>query len=349
MDTVAAPERVPEVSIILPTYNRASFLPQAFAAIRAQTFTDWELIVVDDGSSDGTAEVVEALAGDCPQPVRFVYQNNQGPAQARNAGIRLARGVNVAFYDSDDVWLPHHLSDCVAALNENPDIDWVYGSSRIVEQACGKVVSENAFYANRQPRPFRRLRTRGCGQLHVLEDTGTVACAIRWGLYAGLQASVLRRSVFEELRIPSFRIGEDRLFSIHALLAGRKLAYFDNVHLIYTLHDSNSSAPGPQSLDKHVRVMLALTEAYESLLGEPKLNRPQRRALQERLGQEYFWHLGYVLLRHPGREAEALAYLRRGLGHWPWSPSWWKTYLVAWLRVATGLRSKAHPQPVRSA
>ena len=76
---------------------------------------------------------------------------------------------------------------------------------------------------------------------------------------------------------------------------------------------------------------------------------PEHRALIQRLGKEYFWHLGYVLLQHPGREAEGLAYLRRGLGHWPWSPSWWKTYLVSWLRVATGLRSKAHPQPVRSA
>ncbi|HEY8503179.1 MAG TPA: glycosyltransferase family A protein, partial [Gemmataceae bacterium] len=99
----------PAVSIILPTYNRAKFLPQAFASIRSQQYTDWELIVVDDGSTDDTRAVVQELSKDVPQPVRYVYQDNQGPAGARNKGLDLASGKYVAFFDSDDVWLPHHL------------------------------------------------------------------------------------------------------------------------------------------------------------------------------------------------------------------------------------------------
>src|SRR6516225_5774559 len=107
------PELSPEpaVSIVLPTYNRARFLPQALESIRAQTWTDWELIIVDDGSCDDTAAVVRRLAAETDRPVRYVWQENGGPAAARNAGLDLARGTYVAFFDSDDYWLPHHLED----------------------------------------------------------------------------------------------------------------------------------------------------------------------------------------------------------------------------------------------
>src|SRR5947209_3744474 len=91
------------VSIVLPTYNRARFLPEAFESIRAQKFTRWELIVIDDGSTDETRAVVAALSADLPQPARYHYQANQGPAAARNAGIDLTQEKYIAFYDSDDL------------------------------------------------------------------------------------------------------------------------------------------------------------------------------------------------------------------------------------------------------
>src|SRR5262245_582888 len=118
----------PKVSIILPTCNRAKLLLDAFQAIRSQRFTDWELIVVDDGSTDDTRRLVEGLAAEVPQPVHYVWQENQGAYAARNTGLNRLRGKYVAFYDSDDIWLPHHLGDCVDALDGNPDVDWAYGA-----------------------------------------------------------------------------------------------------------------------------------------------------------------------------------------------------------------------------
>src|SRR4051812_27741752 len=96
-------DAVPAVSVILPTYNRAKFLPQAFASIKAQTFTDWELVVVDDGSTDDTAAVVAEQTRGWPQSVRYVRQENRGAYGARNTGLDLVRGDAVAFFDSDDV------------------------------------------------------------------------------------------------------------------------------------------------------------------------------------------------------------------------------------------------------
>src|SRR5262245_12220586 len=110
VDVSLAPSVVspsPAVTSILPTYNRARFLPQAFASIRSQTFTDWELIVVDDGSTDNTRELVEELTRGWPQPVRYHRQDNQGAYGARNTGLDLSIGECVAFFDSDDVWLPY--------------------------------------------------------------------------------------------------------------------------------------------------------------------------------------------------------------------------------------------------
>src|SRR5262245_12368939 len=94
----------PSVSIILPTYNRAKFLPGALDAIGSQRWTDWELIVVDDGSTDDTREMVAELTRNWEQPVRYVYQENQGAYGARNRGLDMARGDFLALYDSDDLW-----------------------------------------------------------------------------------------------------------------------------------------------------------------------------------------------------------------------------------------------------
>ena len=162
---------------------------------------------------------------------------------------------------------------------------------------------------------------------------------------------MIRRSVFDGYRFEASKRNEaeDQLLVAHALAAGRKLAYFDTLHLVYYVHEQNSSATGGQSLEKHRRVFLALIDGYEGLAGQVKLTGSQQRALHHRLGKEYFWHLGFVLLEHPGHEAEALGYMRKGLRYWPWNLGLWKAYFVSWLRAKTGLGRRARPQPVRSA
>ncbi len=94
------------MSVIVPTFQRREYVQRAVASVLAQTYQDFELIVVDDGSTDGTAE---ALA-DLDPRLRYVWQENRGTGAARNTGLRLARGNIVAFLDSDDRWLPHHLA-----------------------------------------------------------------------------------------------------------------------------------------------------------------------------------------------------------------------------------------------
>jgi cellulose synthase/poly-beta-1,6-N-acetylglucosamine synthase-like glycosyltransferase len=324
----------PRVSIILPTYNRARFLPQAFASIRAQTFNDWELLVIDDGSTDDTQAVVEELSVSLSGSVRYVHQANQGAHAARNTGIELARGDYLAFFDSDDYWLPHHLHACVAALQANPEVDWVYGAARMVELATGRTLAPTTFYQDGQPRPFLRLRTQPRGRLRVIEDPKAAECMISHGLMCGLQCSVFRAGVFAGLRLPPYEVGEDQIFVVLALKAGCRLAYYDDVHLLYHVHGENlSAATLSGSVEKRVRGMLALTRGYEELPERVSLVPAERRALRRRLGGEYFWHLGYSLLWQHGRREEALTILRKGLRQWPWNLACWKTYLLALVRT----------------
>lgn len=111
------------VSVIVPTYNRRETILAAIASVQRQTFPDWELIVVDDGSTDGTADLIQ---GADPRLV-LIRQENQGVNAARNAALLRARGRYIAFLDSDDEWLPHHLELSMAFFRAFPAEDFLSG------------------------------------------------------------------------------------------------------------------------------------------------------------------------------------------------------------------------------
>ena len=114
--------RVPRVSIVIAVYNGASTVERALASVFAQTYTDYEVIVVNDGSTDDTAAVL-ARFGD---RIRVLTQANRGLSAARNAGVRVSTGEYVAFLDDDDEWMPEKLARCVPILDADRDCALVY-------------------------------------------------------------------------------------------------------------------------------------------------------------------------------------------------------------------------------
>jgi len=151
-----ATRHMPVVSVIIPAHNSAAFIADAIAGVRAQTFTDHEIIVVDDGSTDDTDEVIRRF----PE-VRSVRQSNHGVAAARNAGIALARGEFVCFLDADDLWRPQKLARQLHFMAAHPDVGLLFTDAEehgadVVEKAsilatmtCGgaatRVPIEDAF------------------------------------------------------------------------------------------------------------------------------------------------------------------------------------------------------------
>ncbi len=107
-----------KVSVIIPTYNRAEYVTQAIDSVLAQTYADYEIIVVDDGSTDNTKAVLLPYM----DRIRYIYQENAGASAARNTGIKAAKGDWVAFLDSDDEWLPGKLAVQIRAVESHPQL-----------------------------------------------------------------------------------------------------------------------------------------------------------------------------------------------------------------------------------
>ncbi len=118
------PSLSPRVSVIIPTYNRAALVCEAVDSVLGQTYQDFEILVIDDGSTDGTDAAV-ATYGD---RVRYVWQENRGMSAARNRGIDLARGEYLALLDSDDLWMPFKLELMVAVLDRFPQAGFAFSN-----------------------------------------------------------------------------------------------------------------------------------------------------------------------------------------------------------------------------
>lgn len=118
------------VSVLIPTYNRKAYLREAIDSVLAQTYTDYEIIVVDDGSTDGTGEALAAAYG---EQIRYVRQDNQGESVARNRGLELAQGEYVALLDSDDLWLPEKLARQMTAIETDAKVGLVFCQSWIID------------------------------------------------------------------------------------------------------------------------------------------------------------------------------------------------------------------------
>lgn len=134
----------PRVSVILPAYNRETLVARAIDSVLAQTFGDFELIVVDDASKDGTRAVLETYR-DHPKVRLILSDVNRGGSGARNLGIEAAKGALIAFQDSDDVWLPHKLAAQVAALEANPEAGLCYSGSLFSEGTSSYYIPEPVF------------------------------------------------------------------------------------------------------------------------------------------------------------------------------------------------------------
>lgn len=122
---------LPKVSVIIPTYNRARYICRAINSVLDQTFTDHEIIVVDDGSTDNTRELLAQYDG----KIVYIPQTNQGISESRNRGIRAARGEYIAFLDSDDVWISEKLAIQVDLLDHNEKLGIVCSKMTIFDEA----------------------------------------------------------------------------------------------------------------------------------------------------------------------------------------------------------------------
>ncbi|MCL4553149.1 MAG: glycosyltransferase [Candidatus Marsarchaeota archaeon] len=137
---------MPRVSVIVPAYNCQGFIAETVESIFGQTYSDYEIIVVNDGSSDRTEDILKGY-GD---RIRYVYQDNGGVSAARNRGLAMAKGELIAFLDHDDLWLPEKLERQVHALESRPEVSLVYSDCYIVDEG-GSITGKYSDHV----KPFR--------------------------------------------------------------------------------------------------------------------------------------------------------------------------------------------------
>lgn len=165
----------PEISVITPAYNAALYIGQTIESVIAQTFNNWELILVDDGSTDNTAEVVKMYT-DLDPRIKYYYQQNGRQGKARNYAISKAEGIYLAFLDADDLWVPDKLEKQLRVLKEQ-NCSLVYCSGYIFEGTTENRIKEIEILIGHQSgKPLLEylLKGRSIPVLSVVVETSAV-------------------------------------------------------------------------------------------------------------------------------------------------------------------------------
>jgi glycosyltransferase involved in cell wall biosynthesis len=232
----------PLISICIPAYQADRYLAATLASVGNQTYPNWELIVVEDGSHDRAEEIVTAFAATVGQSVRFLrHEKNRGLPATRNTAIEAALGNWVALLDSDDLWKPEHLESLVRHLNRDPAADLVHAGSILFQNETDKVLEVRA------PSP---------------EMIANFPHSLFVGHYIIQPASVLlRREIWEKVGgfDPAFRYVEDRDMWLRCARAGARFAYTGADTCLYRKHTAALSTHAPEMaeaaaavFDKHL-------------------------------------------------------------------------------------------------
>jgi glycosyltransferase involved in cell wall biosynthesis len=148
-------DRVPLVSVVMPVFNGKEYLREAIESVLAQTYRSYEIVLVDDGSTDNSGAIAKSYASQ----LRYFYQANSGLAAALNRGIELSRGCFFSFLDADDLWKEDKLMRQMAAFDDNPDTDMIFGQ---VEQFYSPDLDEDHRKRIRIPAGVMRGFFKGC-------------------------------------------------------------------------------------------------------------------------------------------------------------------------------------------
>jgi len=244
-DPMALGMASPLVSIMMPAYNAERYIGEAIASVREQTYAHWELLIVDDGSTDRTAAIAAQAAAADPR-VRLIQQPNGGEAVARNTALTHMRGELIAFLDADDAYLPHHLAAVVAYLQAHPDRDAVY---------------TDGYHCDREGRRLATLssRRRGPFEGDLFEPLVRASDVFGPPLCVALRRDgVMRRALAFD---PQIVIGPDWEFFIRYAEEAR-FGYLDEPTCLYRVHTANISVRTSAS-----RRALSLARCRESAIG----------------------------------------------------------------------------------
>jgi len=296
----------PAVSVIIATYNRAALLRETIDSILNQRFRDFELIVVDDGSTDEAPDVLKSYGG----KLRYLRQDNRGPSAARNLGVSQARASWISIQDSDDLCAANHLEVLFGYATAHPDIGMVFANG-------GYITGKNHDRTTIIPRKKSSYLAKSGIHLADLFDKSIVR----------LQAALISKRCYdtlgghdEKLRIA---MDLDLAFRIYARFP---VAYLDEVVFYYCKHQGNIGRNQELRLLENICVIEKLLAEYpraKELLG--------RRRISRRIAYRYY-HLAKGRRKSGDREGARTA-LRKALIYQPLSVKY-RAYEIVWSKCS---------------
>jgi glycosyltransferase involved in cell wall biosynthesis len=256
--------RQPRVRVILPTYNRAFVVAEAVQSVVDQTFTDWELLIIDDGSTDETRNVLKQIR-ERDDRIHVLHQNNGGAAKARNQGITYPGDHElIAFIDSDDLWESYHLSEAVQVIEQYPSVGLVFARTESIDHA-GKLSEQGAQARMRAMNMPRKLQKQSDSSMDsstiLLDESRLLTALLNEEICPHTPTVVLRRESIGQHRFPSHLIVlEDLYFWAQLASSGLGFAFIDRPHAKIRYFGDNLTMARP--------------------LGDPETVRRQESALQ---------------------------------------------------------------------
>jgi PST family polysaccharide transporter len=277
----------PLVSIVIASYNSAATISETLASVQQQTLRSWELLVIDDGSTDSSPDVLARFANDDSR-IKLIRQPNAGPSAARNRGVVEARGRYVAFLDSDDVWSPDHLALTTMALERDPNLGISFGGCRMLAQS-GAATGRHS-----------RLWTRGVRKRDVLASNPTCTCS----------SLVIRKSVFDTAGMlrNDMKYAEDQEWLYRVLSAGWIVKSIAHHTVGYRTTEGGLSSQTEKMRDGWLQFVASAQTCDPALVSR---HLPRARAMMEL----YFAHRG---IGPNGLPAVSRQRLLSALRQWPW-------------------------------
>jgi glycosyltransferase involved in cell wall biosynthesis len=305
--------KTPLVSIIMPTYNYGRFIADAIESIMRQTVQDFEIIVVDDGSTDDTPAILARLAN--PR-MKVIRQENAGTPAARNRGRSEMRGAFLSWLDADDIWRPNFLEQHLAVLESEPDLGFTFAN--FVRTEDGHLLPGTQFDLVPRLRELPTRPSRG-GKAQVIQMDTFAALGPCPDLPGWMQASLYRRAVMEGcMSKQGIRPAEDLYLILQIYARGMPTAFIDEVLVEVRRHGKNSYTNSDQIREAVLRT-LHLVDT------DIALSPDQRAILHRRIGDEYLRRGWRHFWSHDADRARQ--YYQKALA-WP------GTKLVAWTHLA---------------
>lgn len=325
------------VSVIIPLFNREAFLPQLLNTLTSQTFTQFEVILVDDGSTDNTSQWVSENFESSGIRYKYIMQENGGPYKARNNGISHAKGKYIVLFDSDDEWPDYHLAEFYYVMVNNPDVDWLFGSIKRIDHVTRSILeNSNLQTAEVKTHPIISLkavkRYFSNDTLYVIDDGRLPETMISHTLPGSMQCSIIKREVFEYERFDeSFRTAYDRFFCMKAALNGFKFAYLKKMHLIYHVHDDNISTVGEAIPEKVIKSAKTQLRGYR-LIADYSHTKAQKKAAKKRISELHAWELA-MSYQKIGQYKKAIECFKLAVTLWPTNVWMWKSLSFAYIKM----------------